>query len=364
MALGFVFVPYWARGHIAPFLAVAIELCARGEQVRFVVGQRYRHTVEAAGVPVLVPAEDHPVWSPLGVAVLERSRLWLARRAAWAAARPLFDELRTAADDLWIVDPHVRRLLPAPGRADEFATVPFWTTWPSTWRSAASGLANAMPELAPGGAAVSGGVRYIGPVVGPIPASDPGVGWERLGRRVLVATSGTVLEPDPEFFGRVVRQLAGTDWTLVLATGRLPVSALGTLPANVQAHQWIPQREVLAHADVFLTHAGMNSVHEALLAGVPMLLAPRSREQRRTARRLRALGVGTTVDGARLPEQAHLLADDTQVRARLARLRHRAISAGGASAAADYVLELADAGHGAHRRRGCASNGNWGSTIG
>ena len=95
-----------------------------------------------------------------------------------------------------------------------------------------------------------------------------------------------------DFFLRIVAEFARSPWCVVLATGHLPVAALGVLPDNIVAYQWIPQLRVLRHADVFLTHGGMNSVQEATVSGVPMLLAPRVREQRLTARRVVSLSLG------------------------------------------------------------------------
>ena len=44
---------------------------------------------------------------------------------------------------------------------------------------------------------------------------------------------------------------------------------------------WVPQLAVLAHpaTKLFVTHAGLNSMHEALAAGKPMLAMPYSADQ-------------------------------------------------------------------------------------
>jgi len=124
----------------------------------------------------------------------------------------------------------------------------------------------------------------------------------------------------------------------VLATAHLPVARLGLLPGNVIARQWFRQRQLVHRADVFVTHAGMSSVHEAILAGTPMLLTPRSREQRRTATRLCALGVATMMDRPEsLRAQADRLASDPALHARLAAVRARATAAGGPGPAADLL---------------------------
>ena len=57
----------------------------------------------------------------------------------------------------------------------------------------------------------------------------------------------------------------------------------------------MPQIEVLSHADVFLTHCGMNSVNEALSLGVPMVAMPFMNDQLTNGRRIEELGVGKRV---------------------------------------------------------------------
>jgi len=47
-----------------------------------------------------------------------------------------------------------------------------------------------------------------------------------------------------------------------------------TLPPNCQVYSFVPQLEVLALADLFLSHGGCNSVNESLYYGVPLLVLP------------------------------------------------------------------------------------------
>ena len=54
----------------------------------------------------------------------------------------------------------------------------------------------------------------------------------------------------------------------------------------------MPQLGVLARAKAFVTHAGMNSVSEAMLARVPLVLFPQTAEQGLVARQVVRLGAG------------------------------------------------------------------------
>lgn len=57
-----------------------------------------------------------------------------------------------------------------------------------------------------------------------------------------------------------------------------------------------PQLSVLKMADVFVTHGGMNSVSEALVHGVPLVVIPFITDQPTNARRIEELGLGKRLD--------------------------------------------------------------------
>ena len=54
----------------------------------------------------------------------------------------------------------------------------------------------------------------------------------------------------------------------------------------------MPAREVLARASVHITHGGCNSVHETMLAAVPMVVLPQAFDQFPMARAISNLGIG------------------------------------------------------------------------
>ncbi len=78
---------------------------------------------------------------------------------------------------------------------------------------------------------------------------------------------------------------------------RLDPSALGDLPGRFLVRGHVPQIEVLKHASVFVSHAGMNSVNEALWFGVPLVLVPQTNEQDIVARRVEEIGAGVRLGG-------------------------------------------------------------------
>lgn len=117
-------------------------------------------------------------------------------------------------------------------------------------------------------------------------------------RALIVCSLSTFFAADPGFVYRIVDAVAGQpDWDLVLTSGgSLDVDALGTLPDNIHAFAWIPQMEVLGHADCAVINAG-TSVFECILEGVPMVVySLRFNDQNGTAARVAYHGLGIVGD--------------------------------------------------------------------
>jgi MGT family glycosyltransferase len=121
---------------------------------------------------------------------------------------------------------------------------------------------------------------------------------ERLEERPLLYISlGTLYNNRADFYNACLQSFAGTEWKVTLSLGeRLDRGVLQTIPENFTVVAQAPQLEVLARADVFLTHGGMNSTMESLYCGVPLIVLPHTREQEVTARRVVDLGLGIQLD--------------------------------------------------------------------
>ena len=76
----------------------------------------------------------------------------------------------------------------------------------------------------------------------------------------------------------------------------IDTNVFSDLPGNFIIRESVPQQKLLEHVDVFITHAGMNSVNEAICLGVPMIMLPHTIEQNMIARRVNELGIGTIIN--------------------------------------------------------------------
>ena len=117
-------------------------------------------------------------------------------------------------------------------------------------------------------------------------------------RPLVFISMGTVLNEKPDFYKTCIRALAGENVDVLIFCGKaVDPESLGTLPDNIRVEPYVNQPEVLAKANVFLTHCGMNSVSESLYMAAPMVLYPQTNEQRAVARRAFEMGAGVELKG-------------------------------------------------------------------
>ncbi len=111
----------------------------------------------------------------------------------------------------------------------------------------------------------------------------------------LGTVSGVHYEKYLDFYKKVIKTFTyQSDFQLILSIGQEDIKSFGTLPSHIHLFNSVPQREVLKYADVMITHGGLNSVLESIVAEVPMLVVPLSRrwDQNGNAARVVYHGVG------------------------------------------------------------------------
>ncbi|MDQ6606861.1 MAG: hypothetical protein M3Z06_09995 [Actinomycetota bacterium] len=189
--------------------------------------------------------------------------------------------------------------------------------------------------------------------VGPLEPGDEATGrleepaLAGLGGRPLVLMAlGTLMTDRAELLRAALEGLAEEPVELLLATGeRFSPAGLENVPANARVLARVEQTAVLRRASVFITHAGINSVLEALLAGVPMLCAPGAGDQLAGADRVVELGAGRMLGAERakaLRDGVRALLADPAPRARAASVGAGLRATGGREYAVQVVEELLD----------------------
>ena len=176
---------------------------------------------------------------------------------------------------------------------------------------------------------------FVGPSLPEIPKR------EEKERPLVYVSMGTVVQGKPSFYRRCAEALGGMDVDTVLSVGTEEnLAALGSLPENVRAAVRVDQLAVLAQADAFLTHCGMNSASEAIWCGVPTVLYPQQSEEGAVADRMEELNLGLRLKNERHIREAitNVLAEPAY-RERICAIGETFRTAGGAQRAAEKILE-------------------------
>lgn len=396
MSRHFLFMCHPDHGHVIPTLAMVSELVARGHRVTYLTAEYVREIVEGTGATVIAypsayrdadfadvendpgyllsllldestalletaVAEldgDRPDLVVYDTSILFAGRI-LARRWAVPAVQtvPVFASNEHFSFLNAMYNPESDVDQPAPARPE---TPPEWVV--GTMRRIGELCARNEVAVAPhelwfevppvnlvtvprefqyAGDTFDERFVFVGPCVGdrdflgrwtPPPAGKP----------VVLVSLGAVFNEHQDFFRTCVEAFRDQPWHAVLTLGGLDPALLGPLPPNVEAHRWVPHVAVLDHASLCVSHAGMGTVMEALRAGVPVAAVPSSALDRPTAWRLRALGLGTTLEPEGLTAATlattigELLADD-EVTRRADEMRKAVAAAGGAVRAADEI---------------------------
>lgn len=379
------------HGYINPTLPIVAELVRRGHLVTYHTFSAFAAQIEAAGAKVhLYPGGDMPLPDPpIPLALLEE----LARTTLGLLPSVLSD-LRGTRPDLIVHGAAcpwgavAARELDVPVAAT-FTTFAFNRQVPSPTgiSRALVGAAAAHPHIGwgyararwalhraydtgglplidlmnaceplnlvftssafqPGAEAFDSSYRFVGASVGSR-LTDPEFDAIPLEAPVLYASLGTVFDAGPALLRTFATALAPLGGTVVVSTGQEEPADLGPLPANVLARRSVPQLQVLDRVALFVTHGGMNSVNEAMRAGVPTLVVPQGADQPLVARRVVEVGAGLalrTVDATAetVHASARSLLEDPRFREAAAAQRAAQLQAGGASRAADELERYLD----------------------
>ncbi len=112
-------------------------------------------------------------------------------------------------------------------------------------------------------------------------------------RPLVYISMGTVINDRPDFYNKCIDALKSLNVDVIISCGKeMDIDKLGALPENVKVYPYVNQLEVLAKAEAFITHCGMNSVSESLYMATPLVLYPQTAEQFAVARSAEENGAG------------------------------------------------------------------------
>lgn len=163
------------------------------------------------------------------------------------------------------------------------------------------------------------------------------------GRPLVFCSFGTLQGSRGELFRKVAAACAALELRLLIAHGgRLDPRIAQSLAGDPIVTDFVPQRAVLRRSALAITHAGFNTVLDALSYGVPMVAMPLAFEQPATAARLERAGVARIVSprrasAKRLRAAIREVLEHSCYRSRAQELQAEIASAGGVTRAAEIL---------------------------
>ncbi len=207
-------------------------------------------------------------------------------------------------------------------------------------------------EAAGRGATIGDDCQLVGPSLPPSLRGDElEFPWEQLrsGAPIVYISFGSIFV-DRSVFKLVAQALSDEDVQVVVNGGIHAAEMAADWPPETIIRAYVPQPELLKRASVFVTHGGANSVTEALMCGVPMLILPQWLDQFLQAHLIEA--EGEMAAGIALREQAlsvqalrsalrALLAPDGSYASNARRISRSFRDLNGGRKAAELIAELA-----------------------
>ncbi|MDE6882490.1 MAG: hypothetical protein K2P48_05160 [Lachnospiraceae bacterium] len=234
-----------AHGHTNPMLPVAAELVRRGNAVRFYSFDVFEKKIKAAGAEFISCDVFLPKLSGQEEAGLK----------SVSATEMTVQDIRITLSMNDFLDKEFRSFQPyAESFSDHYA--------------------------------------FVGPSVfsGVLPEKEKA-------RPLVYIAMGTVINDRPDFYRKCIHALGSLQVDVILSCGDfVNRKELGDLPEHIRVYPHVDQPAVLARADVFLTHCGMNSVSESLYMAAPMVLYPQTGEQFAVARRVMEIGAAEFIE--------------------------------------------------------------------
>lgn len=382
------------HGHINPTLPLVRALVENGDELTYFAGPGFEQKISATGATYRAYASDYAFEQSRTVAhaihqggqVAEATRALLGSvLAAVAEERP--DYLLFDMSAPWGNIAAQRYAIPA---ITSFPHLPFhWRTFFSDPRVFRKGLQNLKPgqgyyrdlRRQTGKLAREHGLRqprelnvlssssemnivfssryfqpydegfddsylFIGPVIDTNRPDDPLVIDRQPGQQLIYIAVGTVYQANLSFFHACIEAFAGDQYAVVMSIGKATdPAALGDIPSNFTVAQYVPQLSILDQADLFITHGGMNSINESVMARVPMIVVPNTLEQAMNAARIEELKAGLylepdRVSADKLQLSVERVLSDPAIPRGLELIRDSFVQCGGVEAGAAAVAQF------------------------
>lgn len=201
-------------------------------------------------------------------------------------------------------------------------------------------------EFQPNGEAFDSTYQFVGPSISPRFTEDHFDFSAIEGQNLIYISLGTVFNQAIDFYKLCFEALGNTDHIIIMSVGnKTQISDLGEIPKNFIVKNYVPQTEVLQHAKLFVTHGGMNSTHEGLYYGVPLIVIPQSADQPIIAGQVAHIGAGIALQmqsltANQLLESVDQVLSHSSFKQAVSTIRESFQKSGGHHRAVDEIFEF------------------------
>lgn len=330
-----------AHGHINPSLPLVAELIRRGHDITYFITDGYRAAVEAAGATVQIYrglADDY--FESQGLNGTEPQKAAHALLTTTKTILPdLLEKAQAEQPDYILYDCmcpwgyYLAKILRLPS-VSAFSLMPLTMQvmrdlrllrlfLPSMIRdfrlgAAVNRLAQDLGDQydvrplgrievlnARGDLSISFSSSALVPYAKALPDNFRFVGWtmqenpsdeaftHETEQPLIYISLGTLSNDNPTFYRHCIEAFSAMPYAVLISTGRrFSPEQFGKLPPQITIKSWVPQTQVLRQASLFITHGGLNSLHDGLYCGLPLLIVPQQTEQTFNGLRVVDLGAG------------------------------------------------------------------------
>jgi MGT family glycosyltransferase len=200
-------------------------------------------------------------------------------------------------------------------------------------------------EFQPYGEAFDQTYKFVGPSISSRLTPDHFDTSAIQGKELIYISMGTVFNQAIDFYKLCFEAFGNTDYTIVMSIGnKVQVYDLGDIPQNFIVNNYVPQMDVLQYTKIFITHGGMNSAHEGLYYGVPLIVIPQSADQPIIAEQVVKIGAGIQLQmqgltATELREAVERVLSFPSFKKAVATIKDSFRGSGGSHQAADEISE-------------------------
>ena len=197
------------------------------------------------------------------------------------------------------------------------------------------------PQFQPCSETFSEKFAFVGPSIRP---STEKIDKKR--DKLIYISMGTVNNDMVPFYKSCISAFKNTNYQVIMSVGNLvSLDDFGDLSENISVFPHVDQIAVLKQADVFLSHAGMNSVNESLYFEVPLVMLPQTSEQKGVAHRVLELGAGIMLDksdAVSILSAINEILGNSTYKQNAMKIADGFKNASGAKGAADKIIQVCD----------------------